>query len=227
VPNAQFLRVVTFQLRGPESPADAVLREQAMPRLLARRDVIDAWIGRRGSTGDRTRVLASTWSDEPGPEPADLLALADPAIDEDGSIVDAVDHLVLAVHARFARSEPARILRIFRGRARPGQYEAYVAEARSGMQDDASVNDGLIAFALGAEMRAGGQPTTGSPTAFVTVSAWTGWSAIEAATGGNIRTPAATRNADRLSDFAVHHFEILPETPDHRSVEDGIAPGRT
>ena len=65
---------------------------------------------------------------------------------------------------------------------------------------DAVVNDGLVAFALGAA----------AADAFVTVSAWTGWPAIEEATGGNTRVPIATRNAIRLTGFEVSHFELLP-----------------
>jgi hypothetical protein len=50
------------------------------------------------------------------------------------------------------------------------------------------------------------------PSRFVTVSAWTGWAAIEQATGGNIHQPLATRNAERLVAFDVGHYEILPDS---------------
>jgi hypothetical protein len=206
VPIARFLRVVTFQPSGSESPVDAALREAIVPRLLDHDEVVDAWIGRQSSRSLRTRVLASTWTAEPQAEPLDLVVLQGPGVTEGPPIVDRVDHVALAVHARFDRPEPARILRVFRGRARPGELDDYVAEARSGMSADAEVNDGLIAFALGIE----------PPDAFIAVSVWTGWSAIEQATGGNTRRPFSTRNADRLVDFRVVHFEILPETPTRR-----------
>lgn len=207
MPIARFLRVVSFEPRGAESPIDAVLREAIVPRLLDRDEVVDAWIGRHGSKADRSRVLASTWSEEPGAAPADVAALEDQDLGDGASSVRSVEQLMLAVHARFERPEPARILRVFRGHVRSGELEAYVEEARSGMLADAAVNDGLIAFALGLE----------PPDDFVTVSAWTGWSAIEAATGGNTRQPFVTRNSARLSGFTVGHYEILPETPDHRA----------
>jgi hypothetical protein len=203
---ARFLRVVTFSPSGLESPVDAVLREAIVPGLLARDDIVDAWIGRQGAPSERTRVLASTWTADPGAEPADLRALSDSVLGAGPPIVDSVDHLELAVHARFERSEPARVLRVFRGIVRSGELDAYVAEAGRGMAADAEVNDGLIAFALGTE---------GADT-FLTVSAWTGWSAIEAATGGNTRQPIATRNSARLAGFRIVHYEILPETPTRR-----------
>jgi hypothetical protein len=206
VPIARFLRIVTFQPGGLEAPLDGVLREVIVPRLLERDEIVDAWVGRHGSPSDRTRVVASTWSDEPAAEAADLAALHDPRLADDPPMIDAVEQLGLAVSARFERSEPARVLRVFHGIVRPGELDAYVAEARRGMAADAEVNEGLIALMLGTE---GGH-------SFVTVSAWTGWSAIEEATGGNTRQPFATRNSARLDSFRIAHFEILPDAPTRR-----------
>ena len=230
---ARFLRVVSFQPGGPEAPVDALLRDAVVPRLLDRPEILEAWIGRQGSAADRTRILATTWCQEPGADPADVAALAtpedpgrggpspsvpadaaDPALADDGWTVASVDELPLAVHARFERPDPARILRVFRGHVRSGELEAYVEEARTGMLADAAINDGLIAFALG----------LGPPDDFVTVSAWTGWSAIESATGGNTRQPFVTRNSARLGAFTVAHYEVLPETPDRRTAAGHPAP---
>ena len=205
--SAAFLRVVVFQPAGVESPVDAVLRDAIVPRLLGHDAVIDAWIGRQGSSTDRTRVLASTWSADPGDEPADLTALEDAELPNGPLVVGQVDQLGLAIHARFERAEPARILRIFRGSVQAGELDAYVADANRGMTADAASNDGLIAFALGTE----------PPESIVTVSAWTGWPAIEAATGGSTRRPATTRDAARLAGFTITHYEILPEAPTRRT----------
>ena len=207
MPIARFLRVVSFEPLGPDSPLDAALRDAVVPRLLGRPAIVDAWIGRHGSSTDRTRVLATTWIDEPGIGPPDLAALADLALADRTMEIRSIEHLGLVVHARFDRPEPARILRIFRGEVLAGEIDAYVHEARTGMLADAAVNEGLIAFALGID---------GADT-FLTVSAWTGWSAIEAATGGNTRQPFSTRNSARLAGFTVGHYEILPETPDRRT----------
>jgi hypothetical protein len=206
VPIARFLRILTFQPGGLEAPLDGVLREAIVPRLLERDEIVDAWVGRHGSPSDRTRVVASTWSEEPGAEAADLAALHDPGLADHPPTIDTVEQLELAVSARFERSESAGILRVFHGIVRRGELDAYVAEARRGMAADAELNEGLIALMLGTE---GGD-------SFVTVSAWTGWSAIEEATGGNTRQPLATRNSARLASFRIAHFEILPETPTRR-----------
>jgi hypothetical protein len=211
VVNARFLRVVSFKPAARDSPLDAALRDAIVPAVLERPDVVDAWIGRNGAHADQTRVLASTWSADPGPAPADLAALTGPALVHAAIEILAVEHLELAVHARFDRPDPARILRVFRGHVWSGELDAYVEEARTGMLADAAVNDGLIAFALGVDAK----------DSFLTVSAWTGWAAIESATGGNVRRPFSTRNTARLDGFTVGHFEILPETPDRGVAASG------
>lgn len=205
---ARFLRVVTFQPDGNESAVDAALRDRCLPSLLAHDGVVDAWIGRQGSQTVHGRIVVSTWSEPPGDSPPDRAFLAFLADTTPGAVtIDREDTLELAVDERFDRPEPARILRLFRGRVRPGELDAYVSDSRAGMLADAMVNDGLVAFALGAD----------PPDSFVTVSAWTGWPAIEEATGGNTRKPIATRNSVRLVGFDVAHFEVLPDVTDRRA----------
>jgi hypothetical protein len=104
------------------------------------------------------------------------------------------------------RDEPARILRVFHGRLRTGELDAYIAEVEAGVAADARVNDGLVSFVLGHD----------GNDRFTSVSTWTGWSAIEAATGGNTRQPFATRHALRLTGFEIAHLELLPEAPVQR-----------
>jgi hypothetical protein len=221
VPDARHLRVVTFHPVGFETLVDAALRETCLPALAGHEGIVDAWAGRKSSRSDSRRVLVTTWTEPPcattadmqagegtaperglddQPDAPDLATLR--AISEAGTslAIDAALAVDLAVHFRFDRSDPARILRVFRGTVRPGELDAYVADARSGTMADAVVNDGLVAFALG----------PAAADAFVTVSAWTGWPAIEEATGGNTRVPIATRNAIRLTGFEVSHFELVP-----------------
>jgi len=212
----RFLRVVTFEPDGPESSVDAALRDRCLPALLARDAVIDAWIGRHGSRASRTRVIASTWATRPDEAAPDRAILAEIAAQGDGlPRVEGEQTVELAVHERFERAEPARVLRLFRGRVREGELDAYVADARAGMLADAIVNDGLVSFALGPE----------PPDAFVTLSLWTDWAAIELATGGNTRQPVATRNSVRLTGFEVVHFEVLPDASDRRSPSVEAAEG--
>ena len=202
MPHAGFLRVVTFQPRGAESAFDAHLRDTVLPQLLDIDAIVDVWVGRSGSGEDRGRVLVSTWRIGPGADPdgpADIAALR--ALGDGVTLIDGIEQLPLSIHAQFERAEPIRILRVFHGRVRPGELDAYIDAARAGMLADSETNDGLIALALGAL----------PPDAFTTVSVWTGWPAIEAATGGNTRQPFATRNSERLSSFTVSHYEVLPD----------------
>jgi hypothetical protein len=201
--HARFLRVISFQPGTAESAFDADLRETVVPRLADADGVVDLWVGRHGSREDRARVLASTWRVDPEVEPGgpvDLAALQ--GLGHDVVAVDRVEQLPLSVHARFERADPTRILRVFHGQVRSGELATYVDLARTGMLADSVAYDGLIAFALG----------TRAPDEFTTVSVWTGWPAIEAATGGNTRQPFMTRNAQLLETFTVAHYEVLPDT---------------
>jgi hypothetical protein len=205
VPHARFLRVVGFQPGTAESAFDARLRDTVVPRLADLDPVVDVWVGRHGSREDRARVLVSTWRADPEAEsggPVDLAALR--GLGEDVIVIGDVEQVPLSVHARFDRVEPTRVLRVFHGRVRPGQLVTYVDLARSGMLADSVAYDGLIAFALGER----------PPVDFITVSVWTGWPAIEAATGGNTRQPFMTRNAQLLETFTVAHYEVLPDARD-------------
>ena len=208
------LRVVTFQALGPDSAVDAVLRSVVLPRLLGGPDVLDAWQGRRGSA-DGNHILASTWVGAPSAglaEPLDIAVLRDPElVSLGGAEVVSVEELEVAVHAKFERSEPARVLRVFRGLARPGELDEYIEEARAGMTADARINDGLVSFVLGRDRG----------DAFTSVSTWTGWAAIESATGGDTRHPFATRNSRRLEGYRITHLELLPEAPVARSAAFG------
>ena len=202
MPHPRYLRVVSFRPGVSESAFDAGLRDTVLPRMLDDDRVVDVWVGRRGSRDDRARVLASTWIDDPETPlgaPIDVAGLR--ALGGHDVIVDGVEQAPLLIHASFERPEPTRVLRLFHGRVRPGELDAYIEVARAEVLADVEANDGLIGFALGAR----------PPDSFTTVSVWTGWPAIEAATGGNTRTPFVTRNSELLAEFTVAHFEVLPD----------------
>ena len=202
MPEAGALRVVTFEPQVPEPVTDAALRDDIIPQMSRLDGVRHCLAGRRGLADGEVRVIASVWASAPAaaePE-AQLIGAAardlQPLLDRARVEVHPIE-----VQARFQRDEPARILRVFRGHVGPGEMDAYLAEARKGMLGDAAINSGLIAFYLG----------TLRPDAFLTVSAWTSWSAIELATGGDVRRPFVTRNSARLVGFEIVHFEILGE----------------
>jgi hypothetical protein len=199
---AATLRLLVFR---PAAAAlvDASLRDEIVPALCDDQGVLDAYVARHGDeAGDR--VIASVRRTTPDAG-ADELALLRTALPGERSALDAarIDVVPAEVAARFERGRPASILRVFRGVVRPGELAAYIAEARAGMEADAAINAGLLAFYLG---RRGGD-------AFVTVSAWTDWDAIADATGGNVQRPFSTKQSGRLVDFAIDHYEVLPDTP--------------
>jgi len=198
VAEARFLRVVTFLPASSESAVDAALRERVLPALLETPGCLDAWIGRHGA-GDRERLIAATW-DRPAPEAIEQTVLAGTELDGGSPVITSKSVGSVAVWARFSRPEPGRLVRVFHGTAKPDKLEAYVADARRGMEADATVNSGLSAFVL----------ARGGPDAFTTLSVWTDWASIEQATGGNVRRPATTRHADHLADYRITHYELLP-----------------
>jgi hypothetical protein len=122
-----------------------------------------------------------------------------------------LEFVTLAVDLPFDRADRARVLRIFRGQVREGELDLYVDDARNGTLADAAGPHGPVGLYLGP------QP----PDRFVTVSVWTGWESIEAATHGNIRQPIATSNRARLVGGTATHYEVVPGAA-HRL--DGVGP---
>ena len=95
------------------------------------------------------------------------------------------------------------ILRLVRGRVRPGELDAYIEEARLGTAADMAGRDGPCGLYLATE----------AEDAFVTLSMWPSWDGLLAATGGDYRRPVATRHAERLVSWDAEHFEALPGLP--------------
>jgi hypothetical protein len=46
---------------------------------------------------------------------------------------------------------------------------------------------------------------------FVTLSVWSDWTTLQAATGGDVDRPVTTRHAQLLTDFHAEHYEAIPE----------------
>lgn len=182
-----------------------MLREEVLPALLEAPPILDAYVGRHGPDEEGERVMSSIWESRAAMaaqlgDASDIGRYRPERAHEFTS--SQLDVLPIVIDVRVERSEPPAVLRVFRGRIRTGELDVYVEEARRGTLADAATNEGLIALYLGTE----------PPSRFVTVSAWTGWPAIETATGGNTRRPLATRNAERIVSFDVAHYEILPDS---------------
>jgi hypothetical protein len=211
------LRLFTFQPLEVGSAFDASLRDRTLPRLLRVPGIVDAYVARQGPDENGERVIASVWTSHTvmAAEFGDLSDIGrfQPRRTHDFSS-STLSILPIEVAVRPEGREPPRVLRIFRGRTRLGDLESYVEEVRAGTLADAATNEGLVALYLGVEQ----------PSRFVTVSAWTGWPAIELATGGDVRKPVSTKNSSLITAFEVSHFEVLPNTARPRvRVQSGVA----
>jgi hypothetical protein len=209
VADQSVLRLFRFRVLGSSAAFDARLRDSVMPDFVGRAGLLASYVGRRGSDQSDRRVIASVW------ESARALAAAISAsgpgsvsderfpFESDGEeIADArIEVLPLEVALAFDPQVPVQILRIFRGEVKPGEAAEYLEDVRRGTLADVAAGHGPQALFLGMP--------TGST--FITLSAWANWSLIEAATGGNVRQPIATRNAARLLSGTAAHYEIIPE----------------
>jgi hypothetical protein len=192
------LRVTRFRPREPWADIGRALRTRGIPAFLAQPGLVDAWFGRRGPEFEDEHVIAAVWGSAAAERAAvrlrDVLAGPDVAVDDGGSIA-----LPVVLDLRFPRPGPVAILRLYDGRTHPGQLDAYVREAAQGAQQDGQSPAGPAAVCMSVD----------PPDHFVTVSLWTGWSSIEACTGGDVRRPLATRNRDRLAAGGPTHYEVI------------------
>jgi hypothetical protein len=199
------MRLFSFRPVGSGAELDAALREQVLPDLLEAPGITDVYVARGGTQGAGERVVASIWASRDAMTAelgeASVIGRFQPERVED-LLSSRLDVLPLAIAMTYVRSDAPTILRVYRGRVLPGELDNYIEEARRGALADADVNPGLVALYLG----------TGRPVRFITVSAWTGWEAIEKSTGGDIRNPVRTRNAARIAMGTAGHYEILPLT---------------
>ncbi len=195
------LRVFCFRPAEAGSTFDASLRDEIVPEFERLPGLVEGFVGRRGPDEAGERTIVSIW------ESRDAMARAlgeEPNIPrflpEFASAV--TDHrleiLPVGIAVRFVRSEPPRVLRVFRGRV-ADDLDTYVAEAREGAEEDGRSEHGPCVLYLGVDR----------PSRFVTVSAWPQWGSIEQSTGADVRHPVATRHPERLIEKAVDHYEIV------------------
>lgn len=190
--------------------ADQFVREAMVPGLRARAGVAHVHAGRAGPDDAGERVVVSIWEvPSGGGFPADLSTILD--LEQSAALARvSVEVFPLELALPFELADEGRILRIFRGQARPGELDMYVEEARDGTYADVAARHGPAALFLG----------LAQPDGFITASVWPSWESIEAATGGNLRTPIATRHAARLLHGTATHYEIVPGTTLDRSSSD-------
>ena len=108
--------------------------------------------------------------------------------------------LPLAISMPFDGVGTPRILRTLHGQVRPGEREAYIEAARNGTIADIDAGGGPLALHLAIGP---------GDDDFVTMSVWELWSALETATGGDVKRPVATRHPERIERWDAAHFEII------------------
>jgi hypothetical protein len=200
------LRLLVFSPSVDDGYVDAALRSLA--QSLAELPLCSITVGRRHDQA-RERAIATTWLDRAsmvaalGQDSQHGLATVErlPVIEE-----ARIQVLPLAFALSFDRTEGPSVLRVYRGRARPGELREYTEEVREGTFADASAAHGPITLCLAID----------EPDRFVTVSTWTDWDTIMVATGGNLRHPIATRHSHRLLEGTADLYEILPTTDEAR-----------
>ena len=192
-----------FSFRPVQAAFDAVLREVMVPDLRLSQGLQELYVGRRGPDELGPRLIASIWTSRT----AMISAVGedfDPPVFHPEYLDATADRILeinpLAISLRFERPGPARIMRALRGRIRPGEREAYVGEAHAGTLADVEAGGGPLALHLAIGP---------GDDDFLTVSVWENWSAIEAATGGDIERPIATRHPERIVEWEASHFEIV------------------
>jgi choline dehydrogenase-like flavoprotein len=192
-----------FSFRPVQSAFDTVLRDVMVPDLRRFPELLDLYLGRRGPDELGPRLIASVWSSRSGM----ILAVGehfDPPTFHpeylDATTDRMLEILPLAVSLRFERPTPARIMRALRGRIRPGARDAYVEETRIGTLADVAAGRGPVALHLA---------TGPGDDDFVTLSVWETWSDIEAATGGVVDRPIATRHPERIIEWDASHYELI------------------
>ena len=196
----ELLRLRLFRPEGITSLVDARIRESLGPTVDGTDGLIAFYAARRGTDLHPERVLASVWSSE--------AALA--TATEAGRLIDLEGELgpgeILVVPLQLivtpTSDEAPALLRVFRGVARPGELEAYVAAARQGTADDIASGVGPSALFLG--------PASGDD--FVTVSAWQTWDMLQIATGSDRDHPVATRHGRHLVSGTAAHYEVIPHS---------------
>jgi heme-degrading monooxygenase HmoA len=202
LPDGSVIRL--FRFRPAHGEFDRILRTEMLPDLRKLPGLVDVHVGRHGSSELGDRVVASVWQDR------DAVARA-----MGGSLSTSTfhpEHLAattdqeLEVHAlafgvRFGTPSAATVLRLFRGRVRPGELEPYIEESLAGTIADTAAGSGPNAIYLAP---AGGDR-------FVTLSLWRSWDAIETATGGDVHRPIVTRDPRRIVEMDVVHYEVIPE----------------
>jgi hypothetical protein len=192
-----------FKFRPVRVAFDLILREEMVPALLELPGMTDLYVGRRGPEELGPRLIVTIW------ESRDAMATAvgesfDQPIFLPKYLDETTDRVLefspLAFGCRFTRPEQPGVLRLVHGAVRTGGLDRYVDEARAGTLLDASHGRGPLALYLAPQ----------SVASFVTLSVWSDWGSLQAATGGDLDRPITTRHAKLLDAWEAEHYEAIP-----------------
>ena len=201
MPEPSILRLFHFRPVGPAF--DSILRDVLLPDLRRLPGLVDVCLGRRGPDELGPRLNMTVWTSREAMV-AGVGDDFDPPIFHPEHLDETTDRVLeilpLAISMPFDGVGTPRILRTLRGQARPGEREAYIEEARNGTIADIDGGGGPLALHLAIGP---------GDDDFLTVSVWESWSALETATGGDIRQPVATRHPERIERWEASHFEVI------------------
>ena len=201
MPEPSVLRL--FYFRPVASAFDSILRDVMIPDLRKLPGLVDIFLGRRGPDELGPRLNASVWTSREAMvagvgEDFDPPVFHPEYIDETTERV--LEILPLAISLPFDGMGTPRILRTLRGQVRPGEREAYIEAARDGTIADIDAGGGPLALHLAIGP---------GDDDFLTVSVWESWSALETATGGDVKRPVATRHPERIERWDAAHYEVI------------------
>jgi len=192
-----------FWCRPLRPPFDEFLRDAVLPDLRSREGIVEAYVARKGPGDLGERLIASLWSS---------LDAMDEAVGADAEatrfhpqlLAESTDHrlevLPVSVVVGGEGSPPLGVLRLARGTLRTVDVAGYAAEVQEGVAADRAAGRGPLMLILASP----------GPGRFVTLSCWTDWAAIEAATGASVHEPVRTQREAEVAAFTADHYELLP-----------------
>lgn len=198
------LRLLQFRPVDPGATVDTILRASVLPDLRRQPGLIALLCGRQQGSGSAgARVVVSVWESEAamtaalgdGPGELDPWLLAD-ATDPN------VDVVPVHVAIRSTSDREPSVLRVLRGELGDDDVEAYTSELATAASADVDAGRGPLALFV----------AVAGPRRCLAVSAWTGWAAIDEATGGRPMDPVRGSFSDRLATRTIDHYEFVPNT---------------
>ena len=141
------LRLFGFRPASPSELTDRRIRE-SIESALAELGAEFVYSGRGTDGRGELRRVVTIWPDATDEALAERLKeLVQPEAALDATECS-VELLPLALSLTFDETEPASILRVFRGRTRPDDLDSYVADAHAGTLADAEAQHGPLALFL-------------------------------------------------------------------------------